>query len=53
MVYIYHSLTQPAFNAYSLSINELEIGCFQEEVMSFWWIALWARSQLTQMPEQN
>lgn len=35
MVYIYYSLTQPAFNACNLSINELEIGCFQGEVMSF------------------
>lgn len=35
MVYIYHSLTQPAFNACNLSVNELEIGCFQKEVMSF------------------
>lgn len=35
MVYIYHSLTEPAFYACNLSINELEIGYFQEEVMSF------------------
>lgn len=35
MVYIYHSLTQPAFNVCHLSINELEIGYFQEEAMSF------------------
>lgn len=35
MVYIYHSLSQPAFNACNFSVNKLEIGCFQKEVMSF------------------
>lgn len=53
MVYIYHSLTQTAFNVCNLSINELKIGCFQEEIMSFWWIVHWARSQQTQAPGQN